>query len=86
MLHKVCIRHPLPDWESAAGVLIADKPDLQSAPSCAPCSGSWSCSLVPDARHLVDELQQQTGEGFQRLNDVVAQMLDDWSMISFHTS
>lgn len=39
--------------------------------------------LVPDASDLVSQLQQRTGEGFRRLNGVVAQMLNDWSMISF---
>lgn len=38
---------------------------------------------MPDLRALQQDLDQQTGPRFRRLNMAVAQLLDDFSMISF---
>ncbi|KAL0023075.1 hypothetical protein WJX79_009603 [Trebouxia sp. C0005] len=39
--------------------------------------------LIPDARQMVHELAEATGPGFLSLNDAVAALLDDYSMVSF---
>lgn len=39
--------------------------------------------LVPDARHLLGQLSATTGPKFQRLNQSVAALLDEFSLVSF---
>lgn len=39
--------------------------------------------LFPETRMLLEDLQAHTGARFRKLNAAMAQLLDDWSMISF---
>lgn len=39
--------------------------------------------LLPETRLLLDELHAHTGSRFRKLNAAMAQLIDDWSMISF---
>ena len=39
--------------------------------------------LQPDTRLLLEDLQAGTGARFKKLNEAIAQLIDDWSMISY---
>lgn len=39
--------------------------------------------LQPDTRLLLEDLQAGTGARFRKLNEAIAQLIDDWSMISY---
>lgn len=39
--------------------------------------------LFPEASSLAAELDRSTSPGFRRLNAAVAQLVDEWSMVSF---
>ena len=39
--------------------------------------------LQPDTRLLLEDLHGSTGARFRRLNESIAQLIDDWSMISY---
>ena len=39
--------------------------------------------LQPDTRLLLQDLQSGTSRRFQKLNEAIAQLIDDWSMISY---
>eukprot|EP00891_Asterochloris_glomerata_P001868 jgi/Astpho2/1868/e_gw1.00038.223.1_t len=39
--------------------------------------------LYPDTRQMAAELSAQTGPGFRKLNDAVAKLVDEYSMVNF---
>lgn len=39
--------------------------------------------LQPDTRLLLEDLHGSTGPRFKKLNESIAQLIDDWSMISY---